>query len=278
MKNTLLVLLFIGSSMLYAQDELNEYKYIIVPKKFEHFKRENQHQTSTLVKYLLVQKGLPAIYDDALPEELGNNRCLALIVGMEEESSLFSTKLKLLFKDCNAKEIYTTEQGRSKLKEFKAAYSEALREAVASMDEIDYKFSAKKEMKRIPGQLITETVEENTTLGKQNKVVKQIATVEEQSYKNQEPVALPKNSGTSPKEVVQVESSDVWYAQEIANGYQLVDSTPKIRMKIFKTSMTNVYLGEQDTTKGLVYTKNGTWFFEYYSQGKLIMETLNIKF
>ncbi|WP_394747243.1 hypothetical protein [Spongiimicrobium salis] len=278
MKNIVWALLFIGSGMLYAQDEFNAYQYIIVPKKFDNFKKENQHQSSTLIKYLLVQKGLPAIYDDALPKELRNNRCLALLASIDEVSSLFSTKLKIVFKDCNAQEVFVTEQGRSKKKEFKAAYTEAIGKAMASLDGVNYKFSAKKEMKRIPGELIVETIEENTTLGKQNKVVEQIATPQEQSYKDKKPVDLPRKTNNAIQEVPAVASQNVLYAQAIANGYQLVDSTPKIKMKIFKTSMSNVFLAKQDTVNGMVYEKNGNWFFEYYAQEKLVVEALNIKF
>ena len=50
-------------------------------------------------------------------------------------------------------------------------------------------------------------------------------------------------------------------------------------MKIQKTSQPNIYLGEEVNGKsGLVYTKNGQWFFEYYEGEKLMSKNLNIKF
>ncbi len=54
----------------YSQSQLNEYKYIIVPKKFDGFKNENQYQTSTAIKYYFVQQGFNAVYEDALPQDL----------------------------------------------------------------------------------------------------------------------------------------------------------------------------------------------------------------
>ena len=45
------------------------------------------------------------------------------------------------------------------------------------------------------------------------------------------------------------------YAQELPNGYQLVDSTPKIRMKIEKTSMPDFYLAKAGDTSGVVFKK-----------------------
>lgn len=275
MKNILLALLFMGSGILHAQDEFNEYKYIIVPKKFDALKKENQYQTSTLVKYLLVQKGFTAIYDDAFPEELNRNRCLGLRTVMDEVSSLFSTKLSFVFKDCNGREVFVTKMGISKEKEYKISYSEAIRDAFTSLDDIEYNFTEKKEMKVIPGKLIVETIDENTTSGQKTVLEKQVATVEEQSYKNQEPVSLVKEEDNTTSKA---KGSNVLYAQEIVNGYQLVDSTPKIRMKIFKSSIPKVYLAEESGIRGLVYERAGKWFFEYYDKGKLKIEALNIKF
>ena len=71
----------------------------------------------------------------------------------------------------------------------------------------------------------------------------------------------------------------VFYAQAIANGYQLVDSTPKIVMYMFQTSHDNIYLGQETVgNSGLIYTKNNQWFFEYYSGDQLMVKGLNIKF
>ena len=47
MKRILFSLIMIISFSGVAQQELNNYKYIIVPKKFDGFKRANQHQTGT---------------------------------------------------------------------------------------------------------------------------------------------------------------------------------------------------------------------------------------
>ena len=53
MKNKILVLvtLFIGLSI-HAQSNLNQYKYVIVPKKYEFLKEANQYQMNALTKFL----------------------------------------------------------------------------------------------------------------------------------------------------------------------------------------------------------------------------------
>ncbi len=100
---------------------MNDYKYIIVPKKFDGFKKENEHQTSTLIKHLFTERGFNTVYDDALPAELNSNRCLGLLVVLDDQSSMFSTKTTLRLRDCNAVEIMATGEGKSRIKEYKAA-------------------------------------------------------------------------------------------------------------------------------------------------------------
>ncbi|MGB5461331.1 MAG: hypothetical protein WBM85_15340, partial [Eudoraea sp.] len=70
----------------------------------------------------------------------------------------------------------------------------------------------------------------------------------------------------------------VLYAQQILNGYQLVDSTPKIRLKIYSTSVPEVYIGANDKGNGIVYKRGSQWYFEYYVSDKLEVEEFAIKF
>ena len=110
----------------------------------------------------------------------------------------------------------------------------------------------------------------------EKKMVEQKATKEEQSFKSMEPVAseIRKASDISAAKTI----VGVLYAQEIPNGYQLVDSTPKIQLKIFKSSMPNVYIAKADDKDGVVYTSDGKWFFEHYEVDQVIREELEIKF
>lgn len=280
--------LFAGN--VYAQ--LNDYKYIIVPKKFEAFKKENQYQTTTLIKYLFVQQGFNTTYDDSLPDDLNNNRCLGLTTHLEDESSLFRTKVALVLKDCQAREIFRTQEGSSKEKDFREAYSEAIRQAFQSIEMITYAYSPeapatepvtvsfKNDVKQPPEKKPEQSVEMASK--KEVTVISQEATPERQSYKNLE----PKPSDIKKEETIVnvmpeakgIETPDIWYAQAIPNGFQLVDSSPKVVLKLFRSSIANTYLAENETSHGLVYQKNGEWWYEYYSGGQLIAEQLNIKF
>jgi len=49
-------------------------------------------------------------------------------------------------------------------------------------------------------------------------------------------------------------------------------------MKLFKTSLSNFYIGQKDSQQGVVFNKNNQWYFEYYQNDKLISEKMEIKF
>jgi hypothetical protein len=114
--------------------------------------------------------------------------------------------------------------------------------------------------------------------------VEQKATLEEQSYKSMEPVqsnftkAENKPAMALPNVDYKKEEAGVLYAQAIANGFQLVDSTPKITLRMYATSQANFFIGEGDAHSGVVLKKGDKWYFEYYEGDKLMGQELNIKF
>lgn len=280
MKARLLFLLLftvgLGCS-LYGQ--LNDYKYIIVPKRFDSYKEQNKYQTSTTIKYLLTQEGFNAVYDDALPEELAKNRCLGLLANLEDNSTFFITKTVLVLRDCQFKEVFRTVEGKSKIKEYKPAYREALSRAFVSFQGMNYKYVPKQEEKQKEEPITVSFKNDVKSLDESPKteVVTQEATPENQSFKNMEPTP---SSFTKAESIVEEKpiGSEVLYAQPIENGYQLVDSTPKIRMKLIKTSMENIFLVEQEGKNGVVFKKDDKWFLEYSENGSKKLEELNIKF
>ena len=278
MKNLLIAMTFFFFFYGSAQEQLNEYKYVIVPKRFDDFKKENQYKTSTLLKYLFEQKGFNVVYDDALPPDLSQNRCLGILANLKDNSNMFTTKSTIVLKDCNNKEVFVSAEGSSKIKEYDAAYNETIRRAFASFDAVNYKYEPKK--MTLVGSPLTSAAavavvaapvplatSQAATVQSAASPVQQQATPEVQSYKDVTPV---------PSDIKK--STAVLYAQEIPNGYQLVDSAPKIQLKIFKSSVPNVYTAVGEDKNGMVYNRDGKWFFEYYVGDKLTVEELNIKF
>jgi len=274
----IIVLLFVLGLNFSAQAQLNEYKYIIVPKKFAAFKGENKYQTSTLVKFYLTKYGFNVVYDDALPMDLATNRCLGLVAEIIDNSSMFSTKVNIALTDCKNVEVFRSMEGISKLKEYEEAYKQAIKEASISFSGMNYHYEPKKESEKEEPVTISfkDDVKSVEEMPKKN-VVEQKATTEEQIYKSVEP--KPSNIVKAVEETqAQPAPKGLLYAQPVESGYQLVDSTPKVVLKLQQTSMENVFLTKYNGKSGLVFQKDGKWFLEYSEDGKKLVEELNIKF
>ncbi|WP_400072225.1 hypothetical protein [Zobellia russellii] len=286
MKHIFLTCFFMVSLIGMAQEQLNDYKYIIVPKKFDGFKKVNQYQTSTLVKFLFTEEGFQTVYEDELPNELNNNRCLGLTANLIDDSSMFTTKAGVVLENCNGQEVFATPVGKSKEKDYKLAYGEALRNAFKAFNTISYKYNGKADKTEpvtVSMKNDVKQIEEKTSYEPKNKqpMVQQVATRENQSYKDNRPQpSHVKKSVQAPSVAIKAEVSAMGtlYAQEIANGFQLVDSTPKIQLKIFKSSLPDYFLAEGEGKNGVVFQQNGKWYFEQYVDGALKTEELTIKF
>lgn len=131
-------LLILVSTTLFAQKSIKDYKYIIVPKLYEFQKREDQHQINSLTKFLFEKEEFIVFFSgDVYPEDLALNPCSALKAIVNNESGMLSTKVTISLVDCYNKAIYTTPEGRSKIKDYKKGYHEAIRNAFANIQELD---------------------------------------------------------------------------------------------------------------------------------------------
>jgi hypothetical protein len=87
------------------------------------------------------------------------------------------------------------------------------------------------------------------------------------------PAAAP-----APAQVAVTEITGILYAQPTANGYQLIDTSPKKVLTLLKTSVADYFIAEAGASNGIVFKKEGVWLFEYYKDNKLVSQKLEIKF
>lgn len=138
----LIVFVLIGCQFIAAQEALNNYKYIIVPKHFGFQRSTNNFQINELTQFLLNKKGFITVFDDAIyPDDLKYNRCLALRVDLILKSNFTRTKIKIAFVNCDNQRVYISGDGSSKEKELKKAYHEAIRGAFKTFDTFKYKYT-----------------------------------------------------------------------------------------------------------------------------------------
>ena len=133
-----LVICFLSISV-FAQKSINSYKYILVPKQFEFQKSEDQYQLNSLTKFLFKRANYTVLFtDESYPKDLAKNNCLALRTVVGNNSSALTTKITINLYDCNNNIVFSTKEGRSKEKEYKKAYQEAIRKAFVELEELNY--------------------------------------------------------------------------------------------------------------------------------------------
>ena len=280
MKNKvlLLVTLFMALSF-YAQSNLNQYKYVIVPKKYDFLKEANKYQMNDLTKFLFEKQGFLTLMEgENYPDDLLKNRCLALNLNVIDDSSLFKTKLSVILKDCNGKLVYTSNLGETREKDFTKAYQTALRNAFKSFETMNYKYepvedSSKNDNvieKAVLVEASTDVTKENITLN--DTKVFEIETKEINNEVSSTVVA----ASTLKESESKAEVSNVLYAQAIHNGYQIVDSAPKVVMILLETAKEGTFIVKGENA--IVYKKDGFWYISRNDGLKLETELITIKF
>lgn len=242
MKKALLIVAMLIAELGFSQasQNINDYQYVIIPESFDFLSEPNQHNLNELTKMLFDKEGFKTLYaKERFPDEVAINRCKALYADVVKEGGFLRTNLSIVLRDCQNQEIFKSRIGSSKEKELKKAYYEALRGAAESVKALDYKYSG------------------NTS-----------AT---------DVTSMPKTGTVTPKPF-EVVNENMLFAQPIANGYQLVDATPKVVLKIYRTSQPDSFTAVSDAKNGVVFKKGNDWFFEYYKDDKLVSEKLDIKF
>jgi len=200
---------------------------------------------NSTTKSLLEQKGFVVFWSTAnLPPALAANRCTALIAEVTRRKAFFATNLTISLKDCSGNIVFKSKEGKSMEKEWFTAYDQALKDAFSSLNNVPYKY--------------------DSTLSAQP----------QQPASAYAPALAPAPAQASP------DIPGTLYAQPIPNGYQLVDTIPKKVLTLHKTSVQDCFLAETGAgaPNGIVFKKNGEWFFEYYKDGTLVSQKLEIRF
>lgn len=137
----LLFIFFLANTFISLGQNLNSYKYVLVPSYFDFLKAEDQYQVNALTKFLFNKYGFDAyLTNDELPADLKLRACDVLKADVESTGSFLTTKLTVVLRDCQDEVVFFSEKGRSKEKSFKKSYHQALRQAFLSLKELNYTY------------------------------------------------------------------------------------------------------------------------------------------
>lgn len=249
MKIKVLLALLFCSAIGFSQS-VNDYKAVIIPLKYDFIKTDNQYRLATLTKSNLLKAGFEAYYtNEQIPA--GIDRCELLYIDVKRDNAFLVTKLFIQFKDCYGKVIYTSETGKSREKDYEVAYKESLEGAFVSVIGLHYKYNGK------------------TASSTSSTVTQAVVPVA---------AAIVSSAPVEEKPVVNLSDPNLLYAQPTENGFQLIDKTPKVVMKLLKTSRADSFIAIKDGIQGSLNAKDNQWYFEYYQNDKLISEKISVKF
>lgn len=263
-----------------SQTEVNSYKYIIVPLQYKFLKGENKYRLNTLTKQLFLKSGYEVYYDKQLiPADLFEDRCLAMYADVNEIDRGFRiTNLEIELRDCKGELILKSDIGRSGINNHEKRFTTALRNAYDTFsDRLFYQETAK-------STSTEEKVVDNKTSDKP--LVKSDVTLD--VYENSKKVVETKDTNEKEAEstteitageqetVEEASDNEILYAQEVDNGYQLVNSESKVVMVLLKTGLDDVF-----NVKGndaIIFKKDGDWMYSENKENGVKLKPLNIKF
>jgi len=255
-----------NATSLFAQKDINSYKYIIVPNQYEFQKSEDQYQLNSLVKFLFEKDGFRVMSTTSpFPEELAKSPCMGLKAIVKNKSGMLTTKVKIDLVDCYNAVVFSSEEGKSKIKDYKKGYQEAVRKAFVAIDSLHYKYDGSLKIganKVIDNNESEVKVEAKTSVvppatvvvtSEPSKVVKESVianTVVEEAATTKKPaevVVVPVEK--EMKAIYSIEGSyliDIWGECVISkkgNGYSIIGGDENYEFAtVSKTSKSNIFM------------------------------------
>ena len=248
--NTSIVIFFIFKTSLAAQTDLNQYKYVSVPDRFDFMKTNDQYQISSLTQFLLNKKGFNVLESiENYPSDLASNSCLLLDMNIEKIKGFLKTKLEVQFINCKKEVVFRSAIGISKEKDFKMAYHQALRAAFDSIEGLNYNYEASATID------ISAPIETSTAVIPKPIVQTPSAPVVAASVDSVDSPELPKTLIVST-----------------AYGYDITDANGRVLFSIHPTMEEGIFI--IDKFPGIAYKRGRRWVREYVLEKKTVIEPL----
>ena len=237
-----LIAIFVASqTLLIAQTNLDQYKYVSVPNRFDFMKSSDQFQISSLAKFLLTKNKFTVLENlEKYPADLAANQCLLLNLNVEQIKGFLKTKLEVQFLNCKNQVVFKSDIGMSREKDFKTAYHQALRAAFSSVSEANYKFN--------------ETVDKVST--------------------NEKPISV-KRAVSTPMQATDLSSSKLTseiLMTQTSYGFDIRDADGILVYSLYQTMSDGIYI--IDKLPGIVYKRGNRFVREYISNQKITIEPL----
>lgn len=246
----------------FAQYNINDYKYVVVPYQYNFLNENDKFRANTLLRHLFNENGFTAYFDkEDLPKDLFDNRCLAMYADVEQISAGFKTEIKINIKDCDGNVILETLPAKTKEKDLAKAYNIVIRDAFDTIKFLGYSYNGTSKSQNTTNgtSKASNGVNEELEIDMMKKEVDSLKPLQ-----SQESVSSSANS------------ANVLYAQPIEGGYQLIDLEPKKVMVLLTTDTKNVF--KVEGKQAIVFKKGDRWIYAETLNSQTKEKELNIKF
>ncbi|MDO6738110.1 hypothetical protein [Wenyingzhuangia sp. 2_MG-2023] len=120
----LIITIFLSFFSVQSQNKLNDFGYILIPKQLSFQREPNEYNINQVLKTSLNKYNFTAFTSgENIPDDI--DPCDILHLEAEKKGFL-SVTMNLTFSDCYGKVIYTSIEGKSRIKEFGPSYYEAI--------------------------------------------------------------------------------------------------------------------------------------------------------
>ena len=163
----LFAFLVVTSSLVNAQPT---YKYVIIPTHFNDLGDGlNPHGVCSSLQSQLSERSINVVFEGT---EVPDDYCEALTVNLIKVSSMLTNKIKVEFRDCMNRVVWS-EEGTGTSKEYRKGYSEAIAAALKDFNQLPVNQSLKKAEK---AGVVSEVKNKKP-------IVKEAVPVDKDSYK-----------------------------------------------------------------------------------------------
>jgi len=267
---------FVSNS--FTQKSLNDYKYVVVPLQYNFLSEKDQFQLNSLTKFLFKKYGFNAYFNNEIPDNY--KRCEGLWSNLEKSSGFIYTKISVILEDCNGEEVFGSVEGKSKLKEYKKAYHEAVRKSFISI-------SSLKVNQNVNTTVIENEMVSEIPIKKENKV-KSEAVVVSRIVTNKEPTVIENTeldivttSISEVKTTVKKQntfsfSNDAYLLIPSEKGFTVMYKDVNIG-KIKPTSIKNIFLVTTSKFNGVGYKTEQGFAIEREIEGETELVIMKFK-
>lgn len=284
----LIIALLLVQSNVMGQSNLNDFKYVLIPKQYDFQSSDDQYQLNSLTKFLFNKYGFEAYFENEdIPSDVSQDRCLALRADLNKLKGFLITRLQFELVDCNGNVVSTSKVGETKVKQYDTAYNIALRQAFETYQNINYSYQPKAKNNPVietsnQEEDIVVTSTESTQ--KVNEEMKKEVLEEVKSEVEAKPITTAESKASEVQETVTIQSTPEpnkvedksWYASPIDNGYKVLDANKSIVMTLLYSGATDVYMVKDKNA--IVFKKDGYWMYSSNDGNGIKVNRIDLKF